>query len=173
MCQVPPLDHTFLCWCSRWSNYDVCFRIVLSCFVLKHFSASSIAKSKDDSYPGRLWCNYEMAVFAKTSEPHQTIIVPIWAPVWILANIIVCFLGTMTFVETMPPHLKLDSDLSLLSSWFWAACTPLGTCVAGSLPFTWFGLHKLQGHERMLDQMLGFLKSFQHPVVQFFGWVCF
>ena len=57
--------------------------------------------------------------------------------------------------DTLPPHLDLDTEGSLILSWFKSTWGPPEGCVIAALPFSWFCLQKLHGHERMLNQTLG------------------
>ncbi|CAK9037455.1 unnamed protein product [Durusdinium trenchii] len=110
----------------------------------------------DETYLERLWCNYEMAVFAQTSATHETIFLPMWAPLWTLSTIIAIFLLVFSYLDTLPPHLDIDSDVSLFFSWFKCANVPFDACAMAAIPMSWFCFHKLHGHELMLDQMSTF-----------------
>ncbi|CAK9067569.1 unnamed protein product [Durusdinium trenchii] len=110
----------------------------------------------DCTYLERLWCLYEIAVFAKTSQTHDTTFVPIWAAIWTLTTMIAIFLASVSYLDTLPPHLDLDTEGSLFLSWFKSTWGPPEGCVIAALPFSWFCLQKLHGHERMLNQISNF-----------------
>lgn len=42
----------------------------------------------------------EIAVFAKTSQTHDTTFVPIWAAIWTLTTMIAIFLASVSYLDT-------------------------------------------------------------------------
>lgn len=114
----------------------------------------------DDSLFERLWCNYELAVHAKTSKAGAFKIVPMWQPMWTLTWLGswsgVSFLYFIAFFDTELPEFDASSQASLFMS-VWNMCfLPPVTFLVPSIPFSWFCFQKLEQHKSMLDQMSHF-----------------
>ena len=117
----------------------------------------------DDSLFERLWCNYELAVHAKTSKTSQADafkIVPMWQPMWTLTWLFswsgVSFLYFMFFFDTQLPEFDASSQVSLFMS-VWNMCLiPPFAFLLPSIPFSRFCFQKLEQHKSMLDQMSTF-----------------
>ncbi|CAK9111307.1 unnamed protein product [Durusdinium trenchii] len=109
----------------------------------------------DGTYFKRLWCNYELAVAAKTVGHVQ--ILPIWEPVWTLSSLGVgCIFAIVWFTYQSKPRIDGDSDMAP----FWAMCNyfylPWHTALLLAIPLAWISLAKLDRHRLLLDQMANF-----------------
>eukprot|EP00438_Fugacium_kawagutii_P029950 Skav229968 [mRNA] locus=scaffold327:464779:466616:- [translate_table: standard] len=115
----------------------------------------------DDSLFERLWCNYELAVHAKTSSaPGAFKIVPMWQPIWTLTWLgswsAISYLYFVNFDDTQLPEFDASSQFSLFMS-VWNMCfIPPPVFLVPSIPFSWFCFQKLQQHKSMLDEMSKF-----------------
>ncbi|CAJ1333516.1 unnamed protein product [Effrenium voratum] len=111
----------------------------------------------DETYSQRLWCNYELAVHAKTSAGAETItIVPPWMPLWTLswfgitASLCCLFSGGQSLVLDAESHVSLL--VSLIRNYF----VPPYAFLFASIPYSWFCLKKLKWHKLLLDEMAHF-----------------
>ena len=104
----------------------------------------------------RLWCNYELAVRAKTGPTHAMVLVPIWKPLWTLSWFGIGFLLSCMVIGYKPPPFELDSRRALFISMFELESLPAYMYVASGVPFSWFCLEKLRRHRWMLDEMASF-----------------
>ncbi|CAK9071503.1 unnamed protein product [Durusdinium trenchii] len=113
----------------------------------------------DERYFDRLWCNYELAVSALTSnssgELREMHFVPTWAPLWTLSSVAATFVLAETYDGTKP-MVDSHSRASLFVSWFNFEFAPLWTCFVVAIPTAWFCFGKIDGHKLMLDQMESF-----------------
>ena len=114
----------------------------------------------DSTFLERLWCNYEVAIFAKTRPLGAMSLIPTWMPLWGL----VCFaLACLQVILTCLYHgrgttFKFDSrsrvDLFLSVFTFNAGyAIPIGLSF---LPFAFFCFWKQKDHLTMLQQMSQF-----------------
>lgn len=113
----------------------------------------------DDTVFERLWCNYELAVHAKTSASSCAFkLVPIWEPAWNLAWLASWFAFGCSIDPSQRQLLAWDpsSEWSLFGS-FWKTyyVSPVPFLVA-SVPCTWLCLQRFKHHKLMLDQMSHF-----------------
>ena len=105
----------------------------------------------------RLWCNYELAVFAKTSRSTEAMqFMPLWVPLWTLASLTIFFLQ-VAVLSLVPQEVNLtivtDSRLELFWSIFNSGQSYMVLFVVGGFPMSWFCLQKVQNHRSMLDGM--------------------
>lgn len=117
----------------------------------------------DPSYLERLWCNYELAVFAKSSGDAAVAavkFVPVWLPIWTLSaiamDIVSSFLIDLVGTSTPPPAFDKNSDVQLFLATFVFWCPP---CLAYLFPsILSFLVHfrKLKHHGHLLDKMATF-----------------
>ena len=111
----------------------------------------------DSTYFERLWCNYELAVHAKTFVSEDaTQLVPMWMPLWTLSWFSIASLTSSLAVGQQSPQLDLESRRSLFLSAFNSNFVPFFVYLLSALPFSWFCLRKIQSHKLMLDQMSQF-----------------
>ena len=105
----------------------------------------------------RLWCNYELAVFAKTSVSTQAMhFMPLWVPLWTLASFGIFFLQVAVLFlvpQGAQPTIDADSRLELFWSIFNASQSYVVVFVVGGFPLSWFCLQKVRNHRSMLDGM--------------------
>eukprot|EP00438_Fugacium_kawagutii_P036479 Skav209706 [mRNA] locus=scaffold36:288758:290383:+ [translate_table: standard] len=111
----------------------------------------------DTTYFQRLWCNYELALHAKSSANTQAIrVVPTWVPAWVLSSFaIVSVVSISTAGQTWSVSCEGDSVASAIitnvvnvwlpSSWWWA--------VLIAFPLSWLSIQKVEMHKLMLRQM--------------------
>eukprot|EP00438_Fugacium_kawagutii_P020204 Skav207621 [mRNA] locus=scaffold1878:232672:235876:- [translate_table: standard] len=113
----------------------------------------------DETVFERLWCNYELAIFAKTSlSPGAFKVVPMWMPLWTLAwlaiwQVFFCF---VFLYQHEVPTVDTTSSTSIVVSGSKAYFLPPWAFLAISVPVSWFCFHKLKLHKLMLDQMSHF-----------------
>jgi len=111
----------------------------------------------DETYSSRLWCNYELAVHAKTAaSPDAIKAVPVWIPVWTLVLFgFPAILNCLVYEESVSLHP--ETPLSLFLGWFQTYTLPesIYSMLIG-FPVSWFCLQKLRRHKLMLDQMSDF-----------------
>ena len=112
----------------------------------------------DDTVFERLWCNYEVAVHAKTSASCAFTLVPVWEPAWNVAWLASWF----AFGCSIDPSQRQLSAWDPSSEWslfvsFWETyyVSPIVFLVA-SIPCTWLCLQRFKHHKLMLDQMSSF-----------------
>ena len=111
----------------------------------------------DSTYFERLWCNYELAVHAKTFVSEDaTQLVPVWVPLWTLCWFCVASLTSFLAFGEQSPQLDDESRTSLFVSMFESNYVPPYVYLFASLPFSWFCISKLHSHKTMLDQMSQF-----------------
>eukprot|EP00438_Fugacium_kawagutii_P032443 Skav223747 [mRNA] locus=scaffold3575:191369:194407:- [translate_table: standard] len=113
----------------------------------------------DDTIFERLWCNYELAIYAKTSYSAGAFeVLPMWVPMWTLAlsAIELVFFGLVFFYQQEVPSLDTTSQSSIIVSAMNAYFLPPFVFLAASVPVSWFCFHKLKLHKLMLDQMSQF-----------------
>eukprot|EP00438_Fugacium_kawagutii_P004970 Skav222401 [mRNA] locus=scaffold4422:329730:331385:+ [translate_table: standard] len=111
----------------------------------------------DATYFERLWCNYELAVHAKTyASEDATQLIPIWMPLWTMCWFCVSVLSSSLNVGQQSPQLDAESRSSLFSSVLDAFYVPSYVYLLASLPFSYFCSQKLSSHKTMLDQMTHF-----------------
>ena len=127
----------------------------------------------DDEYFRRLWCQLELATFAKHGGAQKVHFLPHWLAPWLLSAIVAnsfvaacwCILicGTpevpdyiTALCTKMLPRSFLESaSCAFVTDAIWAVIgTALGTLA--SIPWTIAGKAKLQGHQLMLEQMACF-----------------
>ena len=105
----------------------------------------------------RLWCNYELALFAKTSVSTQAMhFMPLWVPLWTLASFSLFFLQVAVLYllpQGAQPTIDADSRLELFWSIFNASQSYVVVFVVGGFPLSWFCLQKVRNHRSMLDGM--------------------
>ena len=108
----------------------------------------------------RLWCNYELAVHAKTSVSEKHIhFVPMWTAMWCL-----CWLGMYVIIglslygtTVSPLYVDANSPYISMSVSLWKMyAVPLPAFFVIALPFSYFCFHKLDEHKSMLEQMAHF-----------------
>lgn len=111
----------------------------------------------DETYSSRLWCNYELAVHAKTAaSPDAIKALPVWIPVWTLLLFgFPAILNCLVYEESVSLHP--ETPLSLFLGWFQTYTLPesIYSMLIG-FPVSWFCLQKLRRHKLMLDQMSDF-----------------
>eukprot|EP00438_Fugacium_kawagutii_P023821 Skav220110 [mRNA] locus=scaffold1727:97641:99233:+ [translate_table: standard] len=113
----------------------------------------------DDTIFERLWCNYELAIYAKACCSACAFeVLPMWVPMWTLAwsAIWLGFFGLVFFYQQQIPTLDTTSRISILVSGMNAYCLPPFVFLAASVPVSWFCFRKLKLHKLMLDQMSQF-----------------
>jgi len=108
----------------------------------------------------RLWCNYELAVHAKTSVSAKHIhFVPMWTPMWCLCWLGMYFIFGLSMYGTTIPPLYVDANspyISMTVSLWNTYAIPLPAFFVFALPFSYFCFHKLDEHKSMLEQMAHF-----------------
>ena len=110
-----------------------------------------------ESLFSKLWCVYEIAVRAKTCSFDSIHVVPVWLPIFVLANVVYNVLVVYTLPGFTYPSLNADPT-SRFVSLFWLyidAYGLLGYCVY-AIPITCFCMLKIESHKTMLDQMASF-----------------
>ncbi|CAJ1358195.1 unnamed protein product [Effrenium voratum] len=106
----------------------------------------------DETYCQRLWCNYELAVHAKTAERAEAItIVPTWMPLWTLCWF--AMTASLCVFNVQAAVLDKESRVSLLVSMIRKYVVPPYAFLFASVPLSWFSLEKLKRHKSMLDEM--------------------
>eukprot|EP00435_Cladocopium_sp_Y103_P045584 s1134_g13.t1 len=89
----------------------------------------------DPSYLERLWCNYELAVFAKSGNDTAVNFVPVWLPIWTLSaiamDLLSSFLIDLVGTSTPPPAFDKNSHVQLFLATFVFWCPP---CLAYLFP---------------------------------------
>eukprot|EP00438_Fugacium_kawagutii_P000605 Skav212030 [mRNA] locus=scaffold1285:31426:33033:- [translate_table: standard] len=114
----------------------------------------------DDTIFERLWCNYELAIYSKTSlSPGAFKVVPMWVPMWTFAWLAIwlVFLSCVLIYKLDEvPSLDTTSRSSIVVSAWNAYCLPPLVYLTASVPVSWFCLQKLKFHKLMLDQMSQF-----------------
>eukprot|EP00438_Fugacium_kawagutii_P022935 Skav226772 [mRNA] locus=scaffold8:225184:226572:- [translate_table: standard] len=112
----------------------------------------------DETIFERLWCNYELAIHAKTClSPGAFKVVPIWESLWTLAwlaiwPIFYCFVFWYNEVPTLDTTSRTSIVVSASKGYF---LQPFA-CLTASVPVSWFCFQKLKLHKLMLDQMSQF-----------------
>lgn len=127
----------------------------------------------DDTYFERLWCNMEMATFARYSEsPEKMEFVPLWLAPWLLSAVLLDLLG-VEFLRCMEADeateiitqtgIKMglamlgDSREALLFLEGFLHSFPYFVCyLPMALPSMLSFKSKIQGHQLMLHQMASF-----------------
>ena len=108
----------------------------------------------------RLWCNYELAVHAKTSISTKNIhFVPMWTAMWCL-----CWLGMYVIIGlslygTTVSTLDVDANspyISMSVSLWNMYAIPLPSFFVLAIALSYFCFHKLDEHKSMLEQMAHF-----------------
>ncbi|CAE7197730.1 unnamed protein product [Symbiodinium natans] len=129
----------------------------------------------DDTYFERLWCNMEMATFAKyAASPEKMEFLPLWLAPWLLSSILLDLLG-VTFVcsfqklNTFQNEAQVQ-DLAHMGAAFFGGSPhvrqfihmffevfPNFLCyLPVALPTMLSFKRKIQGHRLMLEQMASF-----------------
>mmetsp|Transcript_32498 Transcript_32498/g.75108 ORF Transcript_32498/g.75108 Transcript_32498/m.75108 type:complete len:539 (-) Transcript_32498:54-1670(-) len=122
----------------------------------------------DDTYFERLFCNYEMAVFATNPDSIKSMhFIPIWLPVWILCTLVIDLAAvsvvSMLFVQNSDDsmetverkfgtHSIVGGFLVNFISWF----LPDGLYLFAAFPVSLFHVQKIRQHGQMLEQMSRF-----------------
>ena len=114
----------------------------------------------DSTFLERLWCNYEVAIFAKTRPPGAISLIPTWMPLWgVVCFALACMEVTLTCLyhgAGIPFKFDTRSRLGLFVS---ALTYNLGyaiPCGLSCLPFVLFCFWKQKDHLTMLQQMSQF-----------------
>lgn len=111
----------------------------------------------DSSFFDRLWCNCEVAIFAKTSVADSLHFVPTWVPVWTLMSFALsCAEVALMSVSPSPLVFSTASRMDLFVSSMAHNAVPSYAFLVSAFPLLWFCFHKLHHHRRMLDQMSHF-----------------
>eukprot|EP00438_Fugacium_kawagutii_P033023 Skav234006 [mRNA] locus=scaffold2637:243858:244991:- [translate_table: standard] len=119
----------------------------------------------DETYFGRLWCIYELAVHAKAakatnvSDDEIAELIPIWMPFWIIGWFCLQTLSAYFSGGAPVPQFDTKSRASLFMSTihtYYMAFTPLWMYPLVGLVGAWCSFGKLKRHRRMLDQMKDF-----------------
>ncbi|CAE7329031.1 unnamed protein product [Symbiodinium natans] len=122
----------------------------------------------DDTYFERLWCNLELAIFAKSSrDPRAVQYMPLWLTPWILSTIfmdVVCITIappletfaldhlTSRIRDSFGQYSTLTFFLVVMLTWIFP-----GMCyLPASLPSFSHHVRKIQQHEQLLKNMAGF-----------------
>lgn len=127
----------------------------------------------DDSYFERLWCNMEMATFAKYSEsPEKMEFLPLWLAPWLLSSMLLDLLGvtllrlTETFL-TSEEHVEVaikygemlfgeSYEVSVFCHSFLEVFPDFVCYLPVALPTLLSFRNKIQAHKLMLEQMATF-----------------
>eukprot|EP00438_Fugacium_kawagutii_P036478 Skav209705 [mRNA] locus=scaffold36:271303:272928:+ [translate_table: standard] len=141
--------------CVHQTNAEMKFRTLqaIPAFVAK---STQMMALWDTTYFQRLWCNYELALHAKSSANTQAIcVVPTWMPAWVLSSFALLSLSMLsTAGQTWSESCEGDSIASIImanvvnwlpESSFWAALI--------SFPLSWLSIQKVEMHKLMLHQM--------------------
>ena len=126
-----------------------------------------------DEYFRRLWCQLELATFARYGGARKVDFLPHWLAPWLLSTVVansfvaVCWYiaidvtpeipGSITAFCTrvLPPSFLDSASGAFVADAVWAVvATSLGTLA--SIPWTVAGKAKLQAHALMLEQMACF-----------------
>ncbi|CAK9106806.1 unnamed protein product [Durusdinium trenchii] len=111
----------------------------------------------DSTYFERLWCNYEVAIAAKTFRNIQ--LVPVWEPVFTLGLFAIGLFGALSYFGA-PEEPRIDADGDLRSSLFQSVViyyyVPWYICLCLALPTAWLSSQKLAHHKLMLKQITSF-----------------
>eukprot|EP00438_Fugacium_kawagutii_P023953 Skav232715 [mRNA] locus=scaffold4051:2239:3864:+ [translate_table: standard] len=110
----------------------------------------------DTTYFQRLWCNYELALHAKSSANTQAIcVIPTWMPSWVLSSFaMLSVVSISTAGQTWSISCEGDSVASVIISNVVNVSLPL-CCWAAILafPLSWLSIQKIEMHKLMLHQM--------------------
>ncbi|CAE7247851.1 unnamed protein product [Symbiodinium natans] len=160
--------------CIHQTDHDFKHRQIqaLPVFVAR---SSSMLVLWDDEYFRRLWCQLELATFAKYGGDQEVRFLPLWMAPWLLSallvNSLVAALWSMlnyrgpqevlisvTYSCTMVlPQSFLDSSWGfLVSDTVWSVLLGTTLGILASIPWTIACRAKLQSHELMLRQMASF-----------------
>eukprot|EP00438_Fugacium_kawagutii_P029466 Skav209233 [mRNA] locus=scaffold293:351644:354299:- [translate_table: standard] len=113
----------------------------------------------DETIFERLWCNYELAIHAKTCLSTGAFkLVPMWMPLWTLAWLAIwqVFFGFVFLYQHDVPTVDTTSPTSIIVTGSKAYFLPPFAFLAASIPVSWFCFQKLKLHKLMLDQMSRF-----------------
>eukprot|EP00438_Fugacium_kawagutii_P020609 Skav206470 [mRNA] locus=scaffold1672:114166:115818:+ [translate_table: standard] len=117
----------------------------------------------DETYFGRLWCIYELAVHAKAAkatnvadEDQIAELIPVWMPLWVICWLCLQSLQGLFVGEPMVPEFDTKSRASFFISTVTMNFPPLWQYPLIGLVGAWFSFGKLKRHRTMLDQMKDF-----------------
>ncbi|CAE7197728.1 unnamed protein product [Symbiodinium natans] len=127
----------------------------------------------DDTYFERLWCNMEMATFAKyAASPEKMEFLPLWLAPWVLSSVLLDLLGvTLVCVWQASSGNEGDvnivaklgaaqvggsSDIRLFLHMFFEVFPSFLCYLPVALPTMLSFKRKIQGHRLMLEQMASF-----------------
>ena len=160
--------------CIHQTDHDFKHRQIqaLPVFVSR---SSSMLVLWDDKYFRRLWCQLELATFAKHGGAQEVQFLPLWMAPWLLSalvvNSLVAVLWSMlnyrrpqeilmsitSSCTMMLPQGFLDSPWGfLVSDTIWSVLLGTTLGMLASIPWTIACRAKLQSHELMLQQMASF-----------------
>lgn len=118
-------------------------------------NADQLVLLLDETYFGRLWCIYELAVHTKAGSGDAEL-VPTWMPTWTISILWFQVLLGLFAIGNPSPQLDTASErslfLSMLSNSFFP---PVGYPFMG-LVLSWLFFQKLKHHKSMLDRMSDF-----------------
>ncbi|CAE7526796.1 unnamed protein product [Symbiodinium natans] len=134
--------------------------------------SSSMLVLWDDSYFQRLWCQLELATFAKYGGAAKVQFQPLWLAPWLLSalaldlavatswNIIFYWVPKATLTSTSSavlPTLVLESPFApLVEGMVFTTTNAIALGVLASIPWTYSCKKKLRNHALMLEQMAAF-----------------
>ena len=127
----------------------------------------------DDTYCERLWCNLELATFARYGGAENIRVQPLWLAPWLLSSILLDFAGTVLFELSMhafpnwtsagqrlagmlEPFLGESPVLLNFASQVFIVLLVALTYLPSSLPAYFSFRMKLHHHQLMLRQMAEF-----------------
>ncbi|CAE7949691.1 unnamed protein product [Symbiodinium sp. KB8] len=131
--------------------------------------SSSMLVLWDDAYFVRLWCQLELATFAKHGGAQKVQFLPLWLAPWLLSSLLLDVLvATSWYILSHTVPMDLFSSTPMFSAILGSAFGPLltvalfnllfGTAlgVLASIPWTIACRAKLRSHSLMLEQMACF-----------------
>ncbi|CAE7688830.1 unnamed protein product, partial [Symbiodinium sp. CCMP2592] len=131
--------------------------------------SSSMLVLWDDSYFQRLWCQLELATFAKHGDAQKVQFLPLWLAPWLLSALLLDVLvATSWYILSHAVPMDLFSSTPTFSAILGSAFGPLLTVVLfnllfgtalgvlASIPWTIACRAKLRSHSLMLEQMACF-----------------
>mmetsp|Transcript_8474 Transcript_8474/g.20069 ORF Transcript_8474/g.20069 Transcript_8474/m.20069 type:complete len:555 (+) Transcript_8474:88-1752(+) len=159
-----------LCVCQDFPQLKERTLEVLPAFVM---NSSEMLVLWDESYFQRLWCNFELAVFARSSwNPQAVSFVPTWLPVWTLSSVVMDLFAVacvpygvalaLEVQQAVARQFGRDSGITQFMVIFAAWVCPLSGYLLTAIPVTILNLQKIRQHRNMLADMADFnIKSAQ------------